>query len=223
MAHLNLRQSGRAGSDCTAPYDVEISGQCSVDDFIECVLTQFPQEWGYIGVADGSILGYPRIEYARGKVTVESKDFQDIRDCIVVKAFASGGWSRMDYLITVEQNEQTEPSDLISRSEALKELRALNRMFDAISFTEAVCKIRQLSSVSTAELLAELGVATFDELMEEPSAERVGEWEHWGSPFSEDDIINTMVCTNCGMRFVEIKGEIFYYCPNCGARMENKE
>ena len=114
MAHLNLRQSGRAGSDCTAPYDVEISGQCSVDDFIECVLTQFPQEWGYIGVADGSILGYPRIEYARGKVTVESKDFQDIRDCIVVKAFASGGWSRMDYLITVEQNEQTEPSDLIS-------------------------------------------------------------------------------------------------------------
>ena len=53
--------------------------------------------------------------------------------------------------------------------------------------------------------------------------ERVGEWEHWGSPFSEDDIINTMVCTNCGMRFVEIKGEIFYYCPNCGAKMENKK
>ena len=55
------------------------------------------------------------------------------------------------------------------------------------------------------------------------SAERVGEWEHWGSPFSEDDIVNTMVCTNCGMRFVEIKGETFYYCPHCGARMKNED
>ena len=61
-----------------------------------------------------------------------------------------------------------------------------------------------------------------EELLKYKSAGRPsGSWEHWGSPFSEDDIINTMVCTNCGMRFVEIKGETFYYCPHCGAKMEN--
>lgn len=64
----------------------------------------------------------------------------------------------------------------------------------------------------------------FNKVIPKTLAEVVqGEWEHWGSPFSEDDIINTMVCTNCGMRFVEIKGETFYYCPNRGADMRGKK
>lgn len=52
-----------------------------------------------------------------------------------------------------------------------------------------------------------------------------GEWEHWGSPFSdESEVIDTIVCSVCGARFIEPKDEPkgeYNYCPNCGARMEN--
>ena len=47
-----------------------------------------------------------------------------------------------------------------------------------------------------------------------------GEWEHWGSPFSDDTIADSIVCSVCKARFVEIKGEVFNFCPNCGARMK---
>jgi hypothetical protein len=51
-----------------------------------------------------------------------------------------------------------------------------------------------------------------------------GEWEHWGSPFSdESEVIDTIVCSVCGARFIEPKDEPkgeYNYCPNCGARMK---
>lgn len=54
-----------------------------------------------------------------------------------------------------------------------------------------------------------------------------GEWEHWGSPFSdESEVIDTIVCSVCGARFIEPKDEPkgeYNYCPNCGARMEANE
>ena len=61
-----------------------------------------------------------------------------------------------------------------------------------------------------------------------PSAEAVqGEWEHWGSPFSdESEVIDTIVCSVCGARFIEPKDEPkgeYNYCPNCGAIMGGAE
>jgi hypothetical protein len=50
-----------------------------------------------------------------------------------------------------------------------------------------------------------------------------GEWEHWGSPFTDDTIANSIVCTRCKARYVEIDGEVFNFCPNCGADMRRKE
>lgn len=50
-----------------------------------------------------------------------------------------------------------------------------------------------------------------------------GEWEHWGSPFSdESEVIDTIVCSVCGARFIEPKDEPkgeYNYCPSCGAIM----
>lgn len=54
-----------------------------------------------------------------------------------------------------------------------------------------------------------------------------GEWEHWGSPFSdESEVIDTIVCSVCGARFIEPKDEPkgeYNYCPSCGARMKGGE
>ena len=51
-----------------------------------------------------------------------------------------------------------------------------------------------------------------------------GEWEHWGSPFSdESEVIDTIVCSVCGARFIEPKDEPkgeYNFCPNCGAKMD---
>ena len=60
------------------------------------------------------------------------------------------------------------------------------------------------------------------------SAEAVqGEWEHWGSPFSdESEVIDTIVCSVCGARFIEPKDEPkgeYNFCPSCGARMKGGE
>ena len=53
-----------------------------------------------------------------------------------------------------------------------------------------------------------------------------GEWEHWGSPFSdESEVIDTIVCSVCGARFIEPKDETkgeYNYCPNCGADMRGE-
>ena len=61
-----------------------------------------------------------------------------------------------------------------------------------------------------------------------PTASRQsGTWEHWGSPFSdENEVIDTIVCSVCGARFIEPKDEPkceYNFCPNCGTRMENKK
>ena len=59
--------------------------------------------------------------------------------------------------------------------------------------------------------------------MDEPVEPKHGEWEHWGSPFSDDTIADSIVCSVCKARFVEVKGEVFNFCPNCGARMRGGE
>ena len=101
---LKLIQSGRSGSDCTAPYYVEISGRCNVGEFVKYILTQFPNEWGYIGIDDGSILGSPKVEYAKGVLITENV-LKDLENCTVINATASGGWSRMDYYLRIESED----------------------------------------------------------------------------------------------------------------------
>ena len=99
---LKLKQLHPEGSDCTAPYSVEMSDNCTVQEFVECVLKQFPNEWGCIGIEHGkSIFGKPYIEYKYGKITTENR-LKDVENANVMKATSSGGWSRMDYLLAID-------------------------------------------------------------------------------------------------------------------------
>ena len=101
-------------------------------------------------------------------------------------------------------------SDLIKREDAIREL-----------YRSSVYKW----SVEEDQLAHNWAISIIESL---PSADAVqGEWEHWGSPFSdESEVIDTIVCSVCGARFIEPKDEPkgeYNYCPNCGAKMKGGE
>ena len=114
-------------------------------------------------------------------------------------------------------------SDLISRADAIGLVKKICWNCSNTICINLINAFKALPSVSTAELLAELGVATFDELMEEPSAERVGVWLHkemWNDVLDKN--ISYIECSECGHApYYGGATETPNYCPNCGARMEN--
>ena len=102
---FNLISVGDVRSDCTAPYNVELDRVCTVREFISEVLTK--NEWGYIEIDGQSedftdrIFGNPRCFYKGNEVTYTFPD--EWLDKTVKSVKADGGWSNMDYLITVEE------------------------------------------------------------------------------------------------------------------------
>lgn len=94
MVKLNFRQTARTGGDETAPYDVFMEQECTVEDFITAVLNM--KEWGYI-----RIKGYGSIEYRQDKIVSTSLTNDDM--AMVIKSVsAAGGWSRMDYYLEIK-------------------------------------------------------------------------------------------------------------------------
>lgn len=97
---IKLKQTGPEAGDCTAPYDVILDKPYTVREFISAVLTERTDDWGYIGINNHrSFFGSPKMEYKRG--VGEYEPLKDFYDKPVKEATASGGWSRMDYLLTV--------------------------------------------------------------------------------------------------------------------------
>ena len=96
---FELIHSGGPYSDETSSYKVKLNGEYTVKSFIQEVLSK--KEWGYIGIDDGNtIFGNPRIEY-HSNVALQDMTEEYLR-LKVISVRASGGWSRMDYLITPE-------------------------------------------------------------------------------------------------------------------------
>lgn len=95
-----MHRIGREGSDCTAPYSIDLLHDITVAEFIKEALKD-EREWGYIGIANhGAIFGDPHCEYKYGELLYELDE--EYADKKVIYATASGGWSRMDYLLKVE-------------------------------------------------------------------------------------------------------------------------
>lgn len=97
---FKLKQTGSERGDCTAPYDVILDKPYTVKEFISAVLTERSDEWGSIGIDNGhTIFGSPRMDYKKG--VGEYEPLKNFFDKPVKSATASGGWTRMDYLLTV--------------------------------------------------------------------------------------------------------------------------
>lgn len=72
-----------------------------MQEFIKKVLTR--KEWGYIGILrkdKKTIFGDPNCEYKNNNLLSFLPD--EYLNKIISEVSASGGWSRMDYLIKLE-------------------------------------------------------------------------------------------------------------------------
>lgn len=95
-------QSTPVGGDCTCGYEIKLDREYTVKDFIDIVLTERADEWGYIGVYNpsdfcGRHFGNPKMEYRYGKI-IAGNFTEDILNKEIKSVSASGGWSRMDYV-----------------------------------------------------------------------------------------------------------------------------
>lgn len=91
---IKLTQTSETFGDCTALYSVEMDKPYTVKEFIKQVLKR--KEWGYIEIENR--YGDPKCEY-KGKTIITENLPEEILSQPVVKVRASGGWSRMDYII----------------------------------------------------------------------------------------------------------------------------
>ena len=94
---IKLKQNTRTFGDETAGYAVELTKEYTVQEFVNEVVSN-KREWGYIGISCGrATFGNPNCEYKLGKLLSELPS--EIMTKKIASAKASGGWSRMDYLL----------------------------------------------------------------------------------------------------------------------------
>lgn len=97
---FRLTQIGRTRGDCTAKYSVSLDKVYTVKDFIQTVIAENPDEWGYIGINDGqTIFGNPCCEYRWGNLISDLP--KELHEKTITSVKADGGWSRMDYLLDI--------------------------------------------------------------------------------------------------------------------------
>ena len=100
MLEFEFIQTGKTSRDETTPYMVSLNKECSVGEFIDSVLKR--DEWGYIGIrSHGHIFGSPNCEYRRDKI-VNTEFTEEYLSRKVATVSAYGGWTRMDYILTLK-------------------------------------------------------------------------------------------------------------------------
>ena len=93
---MKSTQISPTGGDCTATYSITDYKATTVGEFINEVLTEYPSEWGKIEDNNHRLIA----EYSYGKV-VTSNVTAELLNKQIIKIIGNGGWSRMDYIITI--------------------------------------------------------------------------------------------------------------------------
>ena len=99
---FRLVQKSRVCSDCTCAYDLILQkNECTLREFIEYIKNYRSNEWGGIGINTKDNTRIASLSYSHGKCdTAMISDIMDKK--IKSRGYASGGWTRMDYIITCE-------------------------------------------------------------------------------------------------------------------------
>nr|DAF99913.1 MAG TPA: hypothetical protein [Siphoviridae sp. ctJT77] len=91
--------------DCTAGYRVCLDKEYTLQEFIDAILTNKRDEWGKIRMAKRNCpwYDYPSIDYRYGNITNTPNIPEKVFGYKVKSVTASGGWTAMDYIITLEK------------------------------------------------------------------------------------------------------------------------
>ena len=104
---FTLTSCNKEGGDCTRPHDVTLCKAFTVEELIRTIAEGVDEygrtEWGYIGIYDEGYYPFTdeRCEYRDGKVIANNIPDEMLHKP-VISVRASGGWSRMDYCLTVK-------------------------------------------------------------------------------------------------------------------------
>ena len=101
---FNLKNTYGPNSDHTYDFDVEFDRSYTVSEFVDEVVSN-EREWGYICIGEDFFNNKAKLEYKHGLLLAEfNKRYLGRK---IISATASGGWSRMDYYLTLEANDMT--------------------------------------------------------------------------------------------------------------------
>ena len=115
MSDLTFIMIGQERGDCTASYEVKFPKEYTVRQFVNEIITNHKSDWGFIGIAcrktkhtrfTDLINGFPRCSYDHSELTEALPDY--VMDKKIIKITGDGGWTRMDYLLTIDETENDE-------------------------------------------------------------------------------------------------------------------
>lgn len=101
---LEFKQRTPIRNDCTAGFSVTLDRPYTVGLFIDEILADRKNEYGYIGIFKPGVayvFGSPCVRYEYGRLTSDSMP-EDILRRVIKEVKADGGWTRMDYIIKLE-------------------------------------------------------------------------------------------------------------------------
>lgn len=102
---MDFIQIGETMGDATTPYKVTGQKARTVREFINEVLEEKPNEWGYISVGkpfyQSGAIGVA--EYRYGKLVTKMPN--NALDIVINEIIAVGGWSLMNYTINLSKSK----------------------------------------------------------------------------------------------------------------------
>ncbi|MCK9592692.1 MAG: hypothetical protein M0Q91_11875 [Methanoregula sp.] len=99
---MKFTQITQTAGDCTAGFAIDLDREYTVGELINEILTR--HEWGYIGIHNEGQAwfqhGTPNCEYRKDKLVTEMQ--KEVLTMKIKSVTASGGYSRMDYIIYLQ-------------------------------------------------------------------------------------------------------------------------
>ena len=100
---LKLNKISKTFQDCTANYQVSLPDELTVLELRDLIIKERLDDWGDIKLKDGTTFGKLLFEYKYGVLTKTL--CEDYNNSKVSKVTSSGGWSQMNFLVEVNNDE----------------------------------------------------------------------------------------------------------------------